>query len=335
MRPAAVTPLRAIAHAARIAARIAPMIAASLAASAAALARPAHAQLPSHASAACVGGALGCTQVDFALTLDAGAPASLDFFRLRLFGDGWAFAAGQAGEAEDALGPTFFAPAVSPSGLALEGTFDPGFEPLLDPTLRVRAEMDAAPGADASSLQFLYLAGTDGRPTIAGMRAGFGAALSVACVGGAIGCAEADFTFTLRGLTSVADYFRLWLPDGGPWRFLDGQAGEAEDALGLNFFAPEVTDGGLTLGGTFAPGFEAALEPTLRIRAQLDPGAAPAALAPPAVVFELGYLDRPRFAGVSGVAVSAVPEPSTLALLGAGLLLLPLARAARARRTPA
>ena len=180
------------------------------------------------------------------LRLTADAPTTLDFFRVSLLDDGWAFTDGQPGEAEDALGPNVFAPSVSDGGRALDGAFDAGFEALLDPTLRLRAQVDAPPVDDAASLQFLYLAGAGGRPTIAGTTGAPRSALHVRCVGGAIGCAEVDFTFTLLGRPAGADHFRLWLPDAGPWRFAGVQSGEAEDVLGPNVFAAAVTDGGLT-----------------------------------------------------------------------------------------
>jgi len=279
----------------------------------AALAAPVRAQLPSHASARCVGGAIGCDQVDFRLAVDDGAPVTLDFFRLWVDGSAWRFTGGQSGEAEDALGPTFFAPEVDAAGDMLGGTFAPGFEAILDPALRVRAEL-APGGTGATGPDFLYLAGAGGRPTIAG--GGLASTLAVACVGGAVGCGEADFTFSLGALAS-ADYFRLWLPGAGAWRFLDGQSGEAEDALGPNFFSPEISDGGLALSGTFAPGLEAIVGPTLRVRAQVDPGTGPIAL--PTVVYEIGAQGRPLAVGLSGAPVSAVPEPSSLALLAGGL----------------
>lgn len=315
---------------------VARWAAALLLAASAAMATSAAAQRASQLDARCVGGALGCGQLDLRLGMADGDPATLDWFAIHLLDDGWTFADGQPGEAEDALGPNFFAPHVAPGGGTLAGTFDPGFEALLDPTLRLRAQMadqrapDALPG-------FAWVAGVGGRATAAGTTGPRRSLLDVRCVDAA-SCDEVDLTVTLvGGLAATLDHFRVWLPEGSGWRFADGQSGEAEDALGLNFFAPEVLDGGLTLAGTFDAGFEAEVAPTLRLRAQLAAGSVAAGAAPPTLVYELGAGGRVLLAGRSGAAVTAVPEPSAAALVAAGLagITATAARRRLRRRRPA
>lgn len=127
---------------------------------AAALGTPAASQtFMSTSYADCVGGGAGCRQVDFYFELlGDSASATVDQFTISLLGSGWFFSAVQAGEAEDAFGDNFFVGDVSGDGLTLNGTFFPGFEAFLDPTLRIRAEFDHDPDAfvDTSSLQYSY-----------------------------------------------------------------------------------------------------------------------------------------------------------------------------------
>src|ERR1044071_6582389 len=62
-------------------------------------AAPANAQTIT--SAQCVGGVIGCQQVDLFFTLVSGAPLDLHSFSLALFGSGWLFRYPTFVEAED------------------------------------------------------------------------------------------------------------------------------------------------------------------------------------------------------------------------------------------
>lgn len=309
------------------------VIALLLAAALPGAAAPVAAQRPSQGAASCVGGPLGCQQADVAITLAPGPALALDRVRLTTTTGGWLFSAAQPGTAEDAFGPNFFAPTVADAGQTLVADFAPGFQAVLDPTATLRTQFDHAPDAfpDASSLGFTYVGSVGGRATIAGEG---GAArrsrLTAACVGGALGCEQVDFTFTLLGAARAAtlDFFRLWLPTGSGWTFAAAQPGTARDALGPNLFTPLVTDAGLTLAGAFAPDFEALVDPTLVVRAQFEPNAFVDA-ASLAAVYELGVGDVTQFAGLV-VQPIVIPEPTTLGTVAAGLLAL--AGVARARR---
>ena len=79
--------------------------------------------LNSTLTARCVGGAIGCSQADFFLTLDdPGASTALDFLRLSLTVPGWLFADPNLGEAEDATGEVHPLCAMSPFVLLPEVT---------------------------------------------------------------------------------------------------------------------------------------------------------------------------------------------------------------------
>jgi hypothetical protein len=123
--------------------------------------RTAAAQVPTTVHAACVGGAIGCTQLDFFIEFGGlTAPLSLDAFTLTLHDPGIVFLAPGVTEAEDALGFNFYNPSISADGLTLSGTFDFGayLDPDITSTLRIRTEMANVPTglADASALAYDY-----------------------------------------------------------------------------------------------------------------------------------------------------------------------------------
>jgi hypothetical protein len=124
----------------------------------------------SSGSAACVGGAIGCGQVDFFLNFTGLTDVTfVDSFLLTLYGPGWLFDSNQPGEAEDAWGDIAFDPTVELGGLSLSGIFQ-AFVAEVDPShpiLRLRAQF-ANFGADASSLRFAYTASYEGDLLIAG-----------------------------------------------------------------------------------------------------------------------------------------------------------------------
>jgi PEP-CTERM motif-containing protein len=141
--------------------------------------------------------------------------------------------------------------------------------------------------------------------------------MSAECVGGSIGCDQIDFTLTAMGsLPATVDFFRIAIT-GGDFRFTPAQPGTATDDLGDNFFVPSVSGGGTMLTGTFAPGFEAVLNPFLTILAQLQPNTH-TSTASLSYTYEAGVDGQVTFAG----AVTAVPEPTSLVLLGTGLVAL-------------
>jgi hypothetical protein len=136
----------------------------------AATTRGASAQIiPSSGGSACLGGAIGCEQVDFFLnfTASTGGPTFINYFRISLHGPGWLFSDPNVGEAEDFLGLNFFSPFISDGGRTLTGYFDPGFEAIVDPQLRLRAQMTEYQASNAS-LWFDYEAGVDGQPLAQG-----------------------------------------------------------------------------------------------------------------------------------------------------------------------
>lgn len=127
---------------------------------AASAAPAAAAPLPSTVDASCVGGALGCSQVDFFFTPASGS-ATLDFFQIFLGGGAWTFSADQSGEAEDAWGPNVFSAFVAPGGQSLLASFDL-FAAEVAPQLRLRAQFLDSGLDDTKSLAFRYEAGQGG-----------------------------------------------------------------------------------------------------------------------------------------------------------------------------
>ncbi len=114
---------------------------------------PAHAQ-PHTVTAQCVGGAIGCQQVDFFLHfVNAGDEASLEFFFIDLLTAGWNFSDPNISEAEDADGLNFVDPSVSGGGTTFEAYFP--FLARVAPDLRVRAQFETY-GNDAGGLDFGY-----------------------------------------------------------------------------------------------------------------------------------------------------------------------------------
>jgi hypothetical protein len=116
--------------------------------------------LPSTVTADCVGGALGCSQVDFFFAPASGS-ATLDFFQIFLGGSAWTFSADQSGEAEDAWGPNVFSAFVAPGGQSLLASFDL-FAAEVAPQLRLRAQFLDSGLTDTKSLAFRYEAGQAG-----------------------------------------------------------------------------------------------------------------------------------------------------------------------------
>jgi hypothetical protein len=141
--------------------------------------------------------------------------------------------------------------------------------------------------------------------------------MTAECVGGSIGCNQINFTLTAMGsLPATVDFFRIAIT-GGDFRFTPAQPGTATDDLGDNFFVPTVSSGGMLLSGVFEPGFEAVLNPFLRILAQFQPNAHTDA-ASLSYTYEAGVDGQVTFRG----AVTAAPEPGSLVMLGTGLLAL-------------
>jgi hypothetical protein len=123
-------------------------------------------------TAECVGGSIGCEQINFTLTAMGSLPATVDFFRIAITGGDFRFTPAQPGTATDALsaefGDTFFVPTVSSNGMLLSGTFEPGFEAVLNPFLRILAQFQPNTHTDAASLSYTYEAGVDGQVTFRG-----------------------------------------------------------------------------------------------------------------------------------------------------------------------
>ena len=130
------------------------------------LARGASAQ--STMTAACVGGSIGCNQINFTLTAMGSLPTTVDFFRIAITGGDFRFTPAQPGTATDDLGDNFFIPTVLSGGTVLMGTFDPGFEAVLNPFLIILAQMQPNAHTDASSLSYTYQAGVDGQVVFQG-----------------------------------------------------------------------------------------------------------------------------------------------------------------------
>jgi hypothetical protein len=139
---------------------------------------PAHAQLfDSSGTASCVGGAIGCEQVDFFLTFVGLAPGQtvlMSLFNLTLLSPGWVFTSVQMGEAEDAIGFNIFDSFVNMAGNSVDGEFGP-FGPAevddVSPTLRLRLQFEPNAFVDASSLYFSWEGRHDGDLLIAGSNA--------------------------------------------------------------------------------------------------------------------------------------------------------------------
>jgi hypothetical protein len=301
---------------------------------AATAAGPAAAQHPSTSAAACVAG-IGCEQADFGVTLQGAPPTTVDAFTLWLTDRSTVrFDAAQPGEADDAFGLNAFAPTVRDAGFTLDGTFTPGLEAVLDPTVRLRAQLTpraTTPGTGAESLDYVYLLMSGGRAVTAGSGPVPTSTLTAACAGGALGCEQVDFTLSaLVGAPAVLDFFTIWLYDPA-WTLTPDQPGEAEDVLGLNTFAATVGDGGLRLDGTFSPALEALVDPTLRLRAQFAPNAL-TSTSGLRYVYVAGAGGRALYGGVGGFgATSVVPEPQSWLLLATGLAVGGLVHR---RRTP-
>ena len=115
-------------------------------------AAPANAQTIT--SAQCVGGVIGCQQVDLFFTLVSGAPLDLHSFSLALFGSGWLFRYPTFVEAEDFWGLLIANGTLSADRMTFAGTFDPT-DATLDPRLRLRAEFDVF-GNDVNTLNYTF-----------------------------------------------------------------------------------------------------------------------------------------------------------------------------------
>jgi hypothetical protein len=120
-------------------------------------------------TAECVGGSIGCNQVDFTLTAMGSLPASVDFFRIAITGGDFRFSSAQPGTATDDVGDNFFVPMVSGAGTVLAGSFLPGFEAVLNPFVILLAQMVPNTQTSAASLAFTYEAGSNGQVTFRGV----------------------------------------------------------------------------------------------------------------------------------------------------------------------
>ncbi|HEY0972697.1 MAG TPA: PEP-CTERM sorting domain-containing protein [Gemmatimonadales bacterium] len=123
--------------------------------------------VPSGMRAQCVGGAIGCSQVDFFLELlDSGESVWLDGLEIRLLTPGWTLSDLQPGEAEDAMGANFYDGLVSLDGRSVDMMFPFGAEAA--PWLRVRTEFSSF-GSDTEHLYYRYRGYTlDGETVVAG-----------------------------------------------------------------------------------------------------------------------------------------------------------------------
>jgi hypothetical protein len=132
----------------------------------------ARAQTATATHASCVGGAIGCSQVDFFIDmLNLGGPLTFDAFTLSLTAAPFRFAVAGTTEAEDALGFNFYNPVVSADGATLTGTFDFGaYVDPTNPTLRVRAELFDPPAgmSDMAATAYQYTLSAGGEPIASG-----------------------------------------------------------------------------------------------------------------------------------------------------------------------
>lgn len=97
------------------------------------------------ASATCVGGAIGCSQVDFFFTLLGGPPLEVSELSLTLTSPGWLFQFPAFVEAEDVDG-LFAFNTIFFSATSVTGVLEPVpsvLDVLLNPTLRIRTEFSA------------------------------------------------------------------------------------------------------------------------------------------------------------------------------------------------
>jgi hypothetical protein len=116
----------------------------------------------------CVGGFIGCSQVNFTFAVPAGSSTELDFFRLTITGGTWRFTTSQAGSTFDAFGTNLFTSAVTGAGTVLTGTF--ALAPAeVDPFVRVLAQFQPNGNTNTSSLFYSYEAGSGGQTVYRGI----------------------------------------------------------------------------------------------------------------------------------------------------------------------
>jgi hypothetical protein len=110
-------------------------------------------------TARCAGGALGCEQVDFFLTLrPTTASTLLDFLSITITSPDVLFSTPNISDGDEGGVPSFIDPAVTNGGATFTANY-PLFSAMLAPTLRVRAELTADAGSVAG-LRATYVGGS-------------------------------------------------------------------------------------------------------------------------------------------------------------------------------
>jgi hypothetical protein len=159
----------------------------------------------------------------------------------------------------------------------------------------------------------------------------FASTANVQCVGGIVGCTQADFFLTFLGLGSAIDVDRFTRAVQTPgWLLANLQAGEAHDAFGPLPYDSQLLSNKTGLDGTFIfPSTVSSASPTLRVRIDFTANAFTDASK---LAFSYSVYNQNALQ-ITGQLLpqTPVPESASLVLLAVGLASALLLHRGRAR----